>query len=593
MKKILSNAAALILAGIMILCAFGCGSGTEAGPEGTSGNAPDGTQPESTTEKTPDATSAEQPVTEVTSEAATEEATEVTAEITSEATAEATSESTTEAATEATAEATSEETAAETTAADPTLNVLFLGNSLMYYNDMPEIFGALANGAGRKVNVKSVTKGSATMSDFASQSTEVGAQAIPLLKNQKWDYVIIEPSRRISPYENTVKDAEFASAATLKSLAEAAGAKVILYAVWGNNNGTVVEYSAASPTSISETGTHTMSRKAHTKFMEAVSAELADRLGGVAIAHAGYAFENFIAAHPTVNLYHTDERHPSPDGSFLAACVIYDTIFGASASESPYTMNLSSAADSKAASDATVLQGVVPELPDDSPEKTGYNLLIVGSNLMDDYACATVFAKLLAEADGVTATTRYVRSSTFVINNLKDASTDLGFRAALAETEWDAIIVQMTRRITKSSADVIASEHDALASIIPLLKAETEKVFIFTLNSKKNPTIFAATTPGYTETSSKESYSAAEGSAFFKQLADTWAAEFGIGVINYGQAYHDYSSPSEQGLGYLQACMIYESVFGKALPEGLAETNGLTSDLAQKLRGIAAKYVLG
>jgi hypothetical protein len=169
---------------------------------------------------------------------------------------------------------------------------------------------------------------------------------------------------------------------------------------------------------------------------------------------------------------------------------------------------------------------------------------------MDDYACATVFAKLLAEADGVTATTRYVRSSTFVINNLKDASTDLGFRAALAETEWDAIIVQMTLRITKSSADVIASEHDALASIIPLLKAETENVFIFTLNSKKNPTIFAATTPGYTETTSKESYSAAEG-------------------------------------------MIYESVFGKALPEGLAETNGLSADLAQKLRGIAAKYVLG
>lgn len=576
MKKILSNTAALILAGIMLFCSFGCGNGAETGPESTPGST-DGTQPESTSEKTPDATSAEQPETAGTSEAATE----VTAEITSEETAEVTD------------AATTEETAAETTAEDPALNVLFLGNSLMYYNDMPEIFGSLATAAGRKVNVRSVTKGSATMSDFASQSTEVGSQAIPLLKNQKWDYVIIEPSRRISPYENTVKDAEFASAATLKSLAEAAGAKVVLYAVWGNNNGTVVEYSAATPTSISETGTHTMSRKAHTKFMESVSAELSERLGGVLIAHAGYAFENFIAANPSVNLYHTDERHPSPDGSFLAACVIYDTIFGVSASESTYTMSLNSASAAKSAADSTVLQGVVPELPDDSPEKTGYNLLIVGSNLMDDYACATVFAKLLAEADGVTATTRYVRSSTFVINNLKDASTDLGLRAALAETEWDAIIVQMTRRITKSSADVIASEHDALASIMPLLKAETENVFIFTLNSKKNPTIFAATTPGYTETSSKESYSAAEGSAFFKQLADVWAAEFGTGVINYGQAYHDYSSPTEEGLGYLQACMIYESVFKKAVPEGLAETNGLTADLAQKLRGIAAKYVLG
>jgi len=578
MKKIISNTAAVILAGLLLFGVFGCGGETPAQPSATSGQNDNGTSatPETGTqapETNPEQTSA--PGQEHTSEAAQEQTTEAGQEQASE-----------------TAAATSEE---ETTAGDgdKTLNILFLGNSLMYYNDMPEIFASLATGAGRKVSVKSVTKGSATMSDFASQSTEVGAQAIPLLKNQKWDYVVIEPSRRISPYEDTVKEAEFASAATLKSLAEAAGATVVLYAVWGNNNGTVVEYKAASPTSISETGTHTMSRRPHTKFMEAVSAELSEKLGGVLVAHAGYAFENFIAANPSVNLYHTDERHPSPDGSFLAACVIYDTIFGVSASESNYSMNLSSETASKAAADATVLSGVVPELPDDAEEKTGYNLLIVGSNLMDDYACATVFTKLLAEADGVTATTRYVRSSTFVINNLKDESTDLGLRAALAETEWDAIIVQMTRRITKSSADVIASEHDALASVIPLLKAETPNVYIFTLNSKKNPTIFAATTPGYTETSSKESYSAAEGTAFFKQLADTWAAEFGIGVINYGQAYLDYSSPTEQGLGYLQACMIYDAVFGKAVPDGLAETNGLSADLAQKLRGIASKYTTG
>ncbi len=488
---------------------------------------------------------------------------------------------------------TAEEQTSATSSSDETLNILFLGNSLMYYNDMPLIFESIALGTGKKVKVTSVTKGSATMSDFAAESTEVGAQAIPLLKNRKWDYLVIEPSRRISPYEETVKEAEFASAVKLKELADAAGAKVILYAVWGNNNGTVVEYKAASPTSISESGSHSMGRKAHTKFMEDVSAELSEKLGGVAVAHAGYAFENFIADHPTVNLYHTDDRHPSPDGSFLAACVIYATVFGESPAGTSYTMNLSSEADSKQAAAATQLEGKLPDLTEDPAASGTYNLLIVGSNLMDDYACASVFTKLLAEADGKTAQTRYVRSSTFVANNLVEESNDLGLRAALAETEWDAIVVQMTRRITKSAADVQKSEHDAMAQIIPLLKAETDNIFIFTLNSKKNPTIFAATTPGYAETTSKESYSAAEGTAFFKELADQWAAEFGIGVINYGQAYLDCSSPTEQGLGYLQACMIYETVFGKAVPEGLAETNGLTADLAQKLRGIASKYVLG
>jgi ABC-type glycerol-3-phosphate transport system substrate-binding protein len=100
----------------------------------------------------------------------------------------------------------------ETIQEDKTLNILFLGNSLMYYNDMPELFAKIAAANGKKVNVKSVTKGSATISDFTDERTEVGAQAIPLLKNQPWDLVIIEPSRRISPYENTVKAAELASA---------------------------------------------------------------------------------------------------------------------------------------------------------------------------------------------------------------------------------------------------------------------------------------------------------------------------------------------------------------------------------------------
>ena len=175
---------------------------------------------------------------------------------------------------------------------DKMLNILFLGNSLMYYNDMPLLFEQIATANGKKVNVKSVTKGSATISDFANERTEVGAQAIPLLKNNAWDLVIIEPSRRISPYENTVKEAELESARKIQDLARAAGGEILLYSVWGNNNGTVVEYRATSPISMVEVSSHAMGRKPHTKFMHEVNLELAEALGGVKVAYAGYAFEN-------------------------------------------------------------------------------------------------------------------------------------------------------------------------------------------------------------------------------------------------------------------------------------------------------------
>ena len=208
------------------------------------------------------------------------------------------------------------------------LNVLFLGNSLMYYNDMPQIFASIATAAGKQVRVVSVTKGSATLSDFADESTVVGAQAISLLKNECWDVVVIEPSRRISPYETSVREAELASAKKLQELARTAGGEIVLYAVWGNNNGSVVEFHALTPTNMTRVATHPMSRKPHTDFLHAVCAEFAEALEGVRIAEVGYAFENSIARYPDVELYHTDQRHPSQNGSYLAACVIYGTIFG-------------------------------------------------------------------------------------------------------------------------------------------------------------------------------------------------------------------------------------------------------------------------
>lgn len=475
---------------------------------------------------------------------------------------------------------------------DKMLNILFLGNSLMYYNEMPELFANIANANGKKVNVKSVTKGSATISDFADERTEVGSKAIPLLKNNKWDYVIIEPSRRISPYENTVKNAELASAKRIQELAKAAGGDVLLYSVWGNNNGTVIEYNAITPINMPEVASHLMGRKSHTKFMHEVNLEFSVALGDVKVALAGYAFENCIAKYPDLNLYHTDERHPSPIGSYLAAAVIYATIFGDKVEKIPYSISAAPAAGViEGIANDTVLRGVAPDLTEDEVDKP-FNLLIVGSNLMDDYSCASVFTKLVKEADGRTVVSQYVRSSTFVINNLVDEKNDLGLREALAETDWDAIVIQISRRCTKSAADVEASELNALRAVMPLLKAETDNIFLFTLNSKSKPGIFTTSggAIGYTDSGKKETYSAADGTAYFKELADKWAAEFGIGVINYGAGYLDMSDPQKTEIGYLQACMIYRAVFGKDLPEDLKETNGIAAAKAATLREIAKKH---
>ena len=242
------------------------------------------------------------------------------------------------------------------------LNILFLGNSLMYYNDMPSLFEQIAKAHGKEVFVYSVTKGSATISDFADETTEVGAKAISALKNSKWDIVVIEPSRRITPYENTVKEAELAAAKKIQELAHAAGGEVLLYAVWGNNSGKVAEYKAETPTSMTKVAVHQIDRKTHTQFMHQVNLEFAAALGGVKVAPAGYAFENCIANY-SYELYDADKVHPSAIGSYLAAAVIYATIYGENVETIAYGINNAPApGEIEGVANATVLSGLVPDL---------------------------------------------------------------------------------------------------------------------------------------------------------------------------------------------------------------------------------------
>jgi len=51
---------------------------------------------------------------------------------------------------------------------------------------------------------------------------------------------------------------------------------------------------------------------------------------GVAVAPAGEAWQTVLRANPTIVLWQADGSHPSPAGTYLAACVLYARIFDAS-----------------------------------------------------------------------------------------------------------------------------------------------------------------------------------------------------------------------------------------------------------------------
>ena len=238
------------------------------------------------------------------------------------------------------------------------MNILFLGNSLIFYNDMPDIFAHLCAAGGKDVTVESITKGSATISHFASERDPLGIRTREMLASRRWDYVIIEPSRRITPFEESVLCAETEAAKTVKTLAEEAGAKILLYAVWGNNDGKVKECVAEAPPHMPFVGVvHPYARRDHALFLHKTAHRISEALGGVTVAEAGLAFENMIGAHPDMELYHTDLRHPSPAGSYLAACTIYSAIFGELTADIPFTLDLPQASLLRQIADDTALHG--------------------------------------------------------------------------------------------------------------------------------------------------------------------------------------------------------------------------------------------
>ena len=50
---------------------------------------------------------------------------------------------------------------------DDTMRILFLGNSLMFYNDMPETFRKMANAAGKNVYIQTILDGGSTIAKYA------------------------------------------------------------------------------------------------------------------------------------------------------------------------------------------------------------------------------------------------------------------------------------------------------------------------------------------------------------------------------------------------------------------------------------------
>ncbi|MBQ8380598.1 MAG: hypothetical protein IJY18_01765 [Clostridia bacterium] len=232
---------------------------------------------------------------------------------------------------------------------DKPIKVLFLGNSYTSYNDLKNIFAAIADSMGISVEVSSVTKGGWQLYKYQNPADSGGELFYDAIEADDYDYVFLQDrsTQTIDELEKFYEGVRLCG-----KIAENDGAKVILYQTWGRKEGhAVLDESGYTP--------ETMAYRVAASY-EAIAKET-----GYTNSPAGSAFLDVYKNHPEIDVYNADLSHPSPIGSYLAALCHYATLFGRSPIGVKYTAGIEDesvvAVLQKAAYDAVFGESIVPD----------------------------------------------------------------------------------------------------------------------------------------------------------------------------------------------------------------------------------------
>ncbi len=179
------------------------------------------------------------------------------------------------------------------------LRVLFIGNSLTFFNQMPTMVEELsrAGGCDRPVDAEMIARGGETFYGHTERRDD--SAPLTVIARGGWDFVVLQENGRLMARSGLDS---FPFASRLVRAARAAGATPIFYLTWA--------YCDRPET--------------HSAILDAYT-QIGSRLD-VAIAPVGEVWRRVRVAAPGLELFDPDGVHPSPRGSYLAAWVILSTI---------------------------------------------------------------------------------------------------------------------------------------------------------------------------------------------------------------------------------------------------------------------------
>jgi hypothetical protein len=176
--------------------------------------------------------------------------------------------------------------------------LLFIGNSLTRVNNLPALVATLARGAGKRVTTEAVV-----FNDFSLEDHWQQGDARKAIARGGWSFVVLQQGPSALP-ESQVLLRDFTK--RFDAEIRKSGARTALYMVWPS-----------------------LARKQDFDGVSRSYTNAATDVGGLLLP-VGDAWRAVWSRDPSLALYGPDNFHPSAMGTYLAALVMAQKLFGVS-----------------------------------------------------------------------------------------------------------------------------------------------------------------------------------------------------------------------------------------------------------------------
>ncbi len=179
-----------------------------------------------------------------------------------------------------------------------TENILFIGNSFTFYWNLPLVVEAMANERNYNYDITQSTGSGSSLKDHWFEKDELKSKT--LIATGSYDRVVLQ-DHSLNPLQNLVESRKYFTEFIEWIIAN--NGTPYIFSTWMYNGISNYNYDVLDP-------------------IQNALQPVVDKTGAVMVP-IDQAFRIFQKRYPTIPIFMSDNKHPSPVGTYLAACVYF------------------------------------------------------------------------------------------------------------------------------------------------------------------------------------------------------------------------------------------------------------------------------